>query len=120
MMTAWRLAKAYFRCRAAVCGYVFVISPTPSANRATIGLSALSRTDPDVAQKYRDLRRMRVFATSLPAFMTLVFVATSLSISSWPALACVRAFAEAAMVGACADCRRRRLVSPPAGSADPA
>ena len=66
-------------------------------------LTALSRADPDVAQKYRDLSRMRLFATSLLGFMALVFVATSFAISVWPSLAYVRAFAEAAMVGACAD-----------------
>jgi len=66
-------------------------------------LSGLSRTDPDAAQKFHDLRRMRLIATSLLGFMTLVFVATSFAISAWPGLAYVRAFAEAAMVGACAD-----------------
>jgi uncharacterized membrane-anchored protein YjiN (DUF445 family) len=66
-------------------------------------LSGLSRTDAEAQQKYRDLRRMRFFATSLLGFMTLVFVATSFAISAFPALAYVRAFAEAAMVGACAD-----------------
>ena len=66
-------------------------------------LPGLSRTDPDVAQKFRDLRRMRLLATSLLAFMTLVFIATSVFTRDWPWLAYVRAFAEAAMVGACAD-----------------
>jgi uncharacterized membrane-anchored protein YjiN (DUF445 family) len=66
-------------------------------------LSGLSRTDPDLQQKFRDLRRMRFIATSLLALMTLVFVATSYAVSAFPWLAYVRAFAEAAMVGACAD-----------------
>ena len=44
---------------------------------------------------------MRRAATLLLAFMTLVFIVTSLATSPW--LGYVRAFAEAAMVGACAD-----------------
>jgi uncharacterized membrane-anchored protein YjiN (DUF445 family) len=44
---------------------------------------------------------MRRIATLLLVFMTGVFIVTSLI--SWPWLAYVRAFAEAAMVGACAD-----------------
>jgi uncharacterized membrane-anchored protein YjiN (DUF445 family) len=53
--------------------------------------------------RQRDLRRMRLIATLLLALMSALFVATSLGIRAWPWLACVRAFAEAAMVGACAD-----------------
>jgi uncharacterized membrane-anchored protein YjiN (DUF445 family) len=44
---------------------------------------------------------MQRLATLLLAFMTLVFIVTSLT--PWPWLGYVRAFAEAAMVGACAD-----------------
>src|SRR6202035_2275585 len=51
--------------------------------------------------KLRDLQRMQRIATLLLVFMTLVFIATSLFSSPW--LAYVRAFAEAAMIGACAD-----------------
>jgi uncharacterized membrane-anchored protein YjiN (DUF445 family) len=80
-------------------------SPAASARPASTAdaLSRLSRTDPDVERKYRDLRHMRLVATMLLAFMTLLFVATSFTVSAWPWLAYVRAFAEAAMVGACAD-----------------
>jgi uncharacterized membrane-anchored protein YjiN (DUF445 family) len=46
---------------------------------------------------------MQWVATGLLAVMAVVFVATSLLLSRWPALGYVRAFAEAAMVGACAD-----------------
>jgi uncharacterized membrane-anchored protein YjiN (DUF445 family) len=65
--------------------------------------SGLSSADQDVDQKLRDLRRMRLVATLLLALMAVVFVATSLTIAAWPWLAYIRAFAEAAMVGACAD-----------------
>src|SRR5664279_4818882 len=67
------------------------------------GRAGLSQTDADLEQKMRDLRRMHFVATSLLALMTLVFVLTSYAVSSYPALAYVRAFSEAAMVGACAD-----------------
>jgi uncharacterized membrane-anchored protein YjiN (DUF445 family) len=50
-----------------------------------------------------DLRRMRVIATGLLVAMTVVFVATSFAQTRWEWLAYVRAFAEAGMVGACAD-----------------
>ncbi len=50
-----------------------------------------------------DLRRMRAIATLLLVAMTVVFVATSFAQAQWEWLAYVRAFAEAGMVGACAD-----------------
>jgi uncharacterized membrane-anchored protein YjiN (DUF445 family) len=53
--------------------------------------------------KLADLRRMRAIALSLLLLMTAIFVATSLAQAHWPALAYLRAFAEAGMVGACAD-----------------
>lgn len=49
------------------------------------------------------LRRMKILAGGLLALMVVLFVATSLAQDRWPALAYVRAFAEAAMVGAVAD-----------------
>jgi uncharacterized membrane-anchored protein YjiN (DUF445 family) len=49
------------------------------------------------------LRRMRIIATSLLALMTVLFIATWLVPQDLPALDYVRAFAEAGMVGACAD-----------------
>jgi uncharacterized membrane-anchored protein YjiN (DUF445 family) len=54
-------------------------------------------------QRVTDLRRMRVIATMLLVAMTVVFVATSFAQERWAWLAYVRAFAEAGMVGACAD-----------------
>src|SRR5882762_3732052 len=50
-----------------------------------------------------DLRRMRVIATGLLVAMTVVFAAASFAQARWEWLAYVRAFAEAGMVGACAD-----------------
>jgi uncharacterized membrane-anchored protein YjiN (DUF445 family) len=46
---------------------------------------------------------MRVIATLLLVAMTVVFAATSVAQERWEWLAYVRAFAEAGMVGACAD-----------------
>lgn len=77
-------------------------SPAPAERASGFGaLSGPSRPDAETEQKARDLRRMQRLATLLLAFMTLVFIVTSLT--PWPWLGYVRAFAEAAMVGACAD-----------------
>ena len=51
----------------------------------------------------RGLRRMRTIATLLLVVMTAIFVATTMIKYDWPWLPYVRAFAEAGMVGACAD-----------------
>ena len=53
--------------------------------------------------RLRDLKRMRFFATALLVLMFAIFVATSFSEARWPWLAYPRAFAEAGMIGACAD-----------------
>ena len=53
--------------------------------------------------RLRDLQRMRFFATALLVLMFVVFVATSWAEAQWPWLAYPRAFAEAGMIGACAD-----------------
>jgi uncharacterized membrane-anchored protein YjiN (DUF445 family) len=53
--------------------------------------------------KRAGLLRMRAIALSLLVLMTLIFVATSTIKADWPWLPYLRAFAEAAMVGACAD-----------------
>ncbi|MEJ0070556.1 MAG: DUF445 domain-containing protein [Pseudomonadota bacterium] len=50
-----------------------------------------------------ELRRMRIWATSLLVLMAVIFIAASLLDTSRPWLGYVRAFAEASMVGACAD-----------------
>jgi uncharacterized membrane-anchored protein YjiN (DUF445 family) len=46
---------------------------------------------------------MRVIATGLLVLMAALFVGASLGESRWPALAYLRAFAEAGVAGACAD-----------------
>jgi uncharacterized membrane-anchored protein YjiN (DUF445 family) len=53
--------------------------------------------------KRAGLLRMRAIALALLVLMTLIFVATSTIKADWPWLPYLRAFAEAAMVGACAD-----------------
>jgi len=66
-------------------------------------LAGVDLADRNTEQKVRQLRRMRAIATLLLVSMAALFVATSLGLAAWPWLAPVRAFAEAAMVGACAD-----------------
>jgi uncharacterized membrane-anchored protein YjiN (DUF445 family) len=56
-----------------------------------------------VSQRDAELKRMRVLATGLLVLMTGVFAVATALAASWPFLAYPRAFAEAAMVGACAD-----------------
>jgi uncharacterized membrane-anchored protein YjiN (DUF445 family) len=53
--------------------------------------------------KLADLKRMRAIALLLLVLMTLIFVATTVIKLDWPWVPYVRAFAEAGMVGACAD-----------------
>jgi uncharacterized membrane-anchored protein YjiN (DUF445 family) len=64
--------------------------PPPRAN---------GTVDPRIA----GLRRMRLIATLLLVLMTIIFIATSMVKVDWPWIPYVRAFSEAAMVGACAD-----------------
>jgi uncharacterized membrane-anchored protein YjiN (DUF445 family) len=54
-------------------------------------------------EKFAELRRMRMLATALLAAMAAIFLAASLTRAPWPWLPYLRAFAEAGMVGACAD-----------------
>jgi uncharacterized membrane-anchored protein YjiN (DUF445 family) len=56
-----------------------------------------------VSQRGAELKRMRVLATGLLVLMTGVFAVTTALAGWWPILVYPRAFAEAAMVGACAD-----------------
>ena len=58
---------------------------------------------PTPETRLRDLRRMRLLATALLALMSAIFVATYLTKFEWTWLAYLRAFAEAGMIGACAD-----------------
>jgi uncharacterized membrane-anchored protein YjiN (DUF445 family) len=57
--------------------------------------------DPD--NRLRDLRKMRMVATALLVLMCAIFIATSLTRFDWPWLPYLQAFAEAGMIGACAD-----------------
>jgi uncharacterized membrane-anchored protein YjiN (DUF445 family) len=54
-------------------------------------------------RRAHDLARMRAIAAGLLGLMAIIFVLASLGQHRWSALAYVRAFAEAGMVGACAD-----------------
>ena len=56
-----------------------------------------------IDERRRALRRSRALATSLLLLMLAIFIAASIGVKHWPWLAYVRAFAEAGMVGACAD-----------------
>jgi uncharacterized membrane-anchored protein YjiN (DUF445 family) len=56
-----------------------------------------------VDERRRALRRARTLATFLLVLMLAIFIATSVGVKQWPWLAYVRAFAEAGMIGACAD-----------------
>jgi uncharacterized membrane-anchored protein YjiN (DUF445 family) len=54
-------------------------------------------------RRVAQLRNMRAWATSLLVMMAAVFIAAALLEARWPWLGYVRAFAEASVVGACAD-----------------
>jgi uncharacterized membrane-anchored protein YjiN (DUF445 family) len=67
-------------------------------------LSRGGRVAKDVVDpRLSELRRMRMIATLLLVVMTAIFLACSLTQLPWPWIPYVRAFAEAAMIGACAD-----------------
>jgi uncharacterized membrane-anchored protein YjiN (DUF445 family) len=74
---------------------------TASASRgpALTVQSAEAAGDPRPAA----LRRMRLIATLLLGVMALIFVLTTIVKLDWPWIPYLRAFAEAGMVGACAD-----------------
>ncbi len=55
------------------------------------------------AERRADLRRMRAIATMLLLFMAAIYLATRWAPASWAWAAYLGAFAEAGMVGACAD-----------------
>jgi uncharacterized membrane-anchored protein YjiN (DUF445 family) len=57
----------------------------------------------DVDPRRAALRRMRLLATLLLVLMTVIFIVTTAVKLDWPWIPYVRAFAEAGMVGACAD-----------------
>ncbi|MBV8778544.1 MAG: DUF445 domain-containing protein [Alphaproteobacteria bacterium] len=64
---------------------------------------ALIVADPALSARSASLRRMRLLATGLLAVMVAIFLACLKGEAIVPWLAYLRAFAEAGMVGACAD-----------------
>jgi len=79
-----------------------------TAAHLAVGATAPRLADPRAFEQRavtlrRGLRRMRTVATLLLAAMTLLFVLTTMTKYQWPWLPYLRAFAEAGMVGACAD-----------------
>lgn len=70
-------------------------------------MAQLSAVDPAYQQRTADrraaLRRMRIVATGLLILMLVAFVLCWRFEAAFPWLAYPRAFAEAGMVGACAD-----------------
>src|SRR5580692_9179440 len=73
----------------------------PPEKKARLSRAAIAGGS--VEERRRALRRARAFATSLLVLMLAIFIATSVGMKQWPWLAYVRAFAEAGMIGACAD-----------------
>jgi uncharacterized membrane-anchored protein YjiN (DUF445 family) len=71
----------------------------PPRTRRTLAPTASADAD----DRRTGLRRMRFFATALLVLMLVIFVLTSAGERRWPWLAYLRAFAEAGMIGACAD-----------------
>ena len=72
---------------------------TPREASTALLLPPTRDTDPRRA----GLRRMRLLATLLLVLMTVIFIVTTAIKVDWPWIAYLRAFAEAGMVGACAD-----------------
>ena len=70
---------------------------------ATTGTADYESLVKSVAERRSELFRMRAIATSLLAAMTVLFLATRHAPSGWAAIPYLHAFAEAGMVGACAD-----------------
>ena len=78
----------------------------PDTKPEAAAVKAVARTliaGANLDERRRALRRARTLATSLLVLMLAIFVAASIGVKQWPWLAYVRAFAEAGMVGACAD-----------------
>ena len=101
---------AAVRRRALPAGDAFLPSETPASTAAKTDIvtsdqpsaEAQSREERAVMLR-RGLRRMRTAATLLLVLMTAIFIATSVAKVDWVWLPYLRAFAEAGMVGACAD-----------------
>src|SRR5262245_12377781 len=70
-------------------------------HEAPTALPAPSKRETD--PRRAALRRMRLFATLLLVLTTVIFIVTTAVKLDWPWIPYLRAFAEAGMVGACAD-----------------
>lgn len=68
-----------------------------------LGIAVDRQTVENSQGRKRGLKRMRLLALGLLVFMGAVFIVASAGLDQWPWLGYVRAFAEAAMVGALAD-----------------
>jgi uncharacterized membrane-anchored protein YjiN (DUF445 family) len=78
--------------------------PDPSPPEKTTKAAArIAIAGGSVEERRRTLRRARTLATSLLVLMLVIFIATSIGMKHWLWLAYIRAFAEAGMIGACAD-----------------
>jgi uncharacterized membrane-anchored protein YjiN (DUF445 family) len=73
------------------------------AEKTTKAAARIAIAGGSVEERRGALRRARALATSLLVLMLAIFIATSIGVKQWPWLAYVRAFAEAGMIGACAD-----------------
>jgi uncharacterized membrane-anchored protein YjiN (DUF445 family) len=71
------------------------------ADASSSSMSSATRTSGD--DRLAQFKRMRLIAGGLLLSMLVLFAAASALQARWPWLAFFRAFAEAAMVGACAD-----------------
>jgi len=72
---------------------------TPREAPTALPPPPMRETDP----RRTALRRMRLLATLLLVLMAVIFIVTTTVKIDWPWIPYVRAFAEAGMVGACAD-----------------
>jgi uncharacterized membrane-anchored protein YjiN (DUF445 family) len=76
------------------------LARTAAADAARRGPSDVFKTQ---AERRAELRRMRTIATMLLVLMAAIFLATRRAPASWVWAPYLAAFAEAGMVGACAD-----------------
>jgi uncharacterized membrane-anchored protein YjiN (DUF445 family) len=90
--------------RASAQAKVDIATAAQPSDRPDDPLAVNAQTvDQRAAALRQGLRRMRTIATLLLVAMTAIFIATTMTKQDWPWLPYLRAFAEAGMVGACAD-----------------
>ena len=76
------------------------LAPPAAARAAPLGYSGVVKTQ---AQQRAELRRMRTIATMLLVLMAAIYLLMRRAPPSWAWAPYLGAFAEAGMVGACAD-----------------